>query len=110
MVALGKPEVASSTPGGSDLPVVGVNGARFLWRSLQDHVRYIPATRPHMELQVELQPVQKPEVSRVAILPLLDIVWVFYSSILLSDAESNTGSDLSLKFLGQDNAKQPGIT
>ena len=30
--------------------------------------------------------------------------------LLLSDAQNNTGSDWALKFLGQDNAKQPGIT
>ena len=32
------------------------------------------------------------------------------SSLLLSDAQNNTGSDWALKFLGQASAKQPGIT
>ena len=31
-------------------------------------------------------------------------------SLLLSDAQNNTGSDRALKFVGQDKAKQPGIT
>ena len=32
------------------------------------------------------------------------------SSILLSDAQNNTGLDWALTFVGQDNTKQPGIT
>ena len=32
------------------------------------------------------------------------------SILLMSDAQNNTGSDWALKFLGQDNTKQHGIT
>ena len=32
------------------------------------------------------------------------------SNLLLSDAQNNTRSDWALKFLGQDNTKQPGIS
>ena len=44
MVALGKPEVASSTPGGSNLPVMGVNSGQIplteLARPRPLHTRY----------------------------------------------------------------------
>ena len=38
------------------------------------------------------------------------IGYKFTFKSLLSDAQNNTRSDGALKFLGQDHAKQPGIT